>query len=280
MDNIKGIIQIIHGMSECKERYKDFINFYKQKGYIVFIEEHKYHGKKFANNLGAFNYDFNILIKDQIDFSYKLKKKYPDIPIYILGHSMGSFIAQEHMKTCSSIIKGYILAGSSYKPFFLWKFAKYFSLILDKFYKNKKADLIHKIIFLGYDSKFKKDNLKNSWLTRNIDSIKNYNKSNLTGFPYSSSFYKEFFFFLDQLYIKESCENISKNKPILIISGSLDPVGYFEKNVVSLYNYYLKQNFKNLTLKFFPNCRHELHNEINNIEIFNWILNWIKKADH
>ena len=234
MKNIKGIIQIIHGMSEYKGRYADFINFFKKNGYLVFIQEHKYHGESFFNNLGLFQDDFKILIEDQITFSKNLRKKYPDIPIYIFAHSMGSFIAQEHMKSCSSIIDGYILAGSSYKPFFLWKFARYFSVIFNKIYKNKRADLIQKIMFLGYDSKFKKDNIKNSWLTRNISSVKEYNDNPLTGFSYSSSFYKDFFHFLDTLYQKNSFNDIKRNEPILIISGSFDPVGNFETNVIFL----------------------------------------------
>lgn len=280
MENSNGIIQIIHGMSESKERYQDFINFFEKNNYLVFIKEHKYHGKKFINNLGIFQNNFNDLINDQILFSQQLRKKYPNIPIYIFAHSMGSFIGEEHMKTSSNIINGYIFAGSSYKPFFLWKFARYFSFLLDKIYKNKKAPLIHKIMFLGYNHKFKKDNLKNSWLTRNLNSIRNYNNNPLTGFVYSSNFYKDFFYFLDNLYEINSFKNISKNIPILFISGAYDPVGNFKKNVILLKNFYLNLNFSNLKLKFFENCRHELHNETNNIEIFNFILNWIKKADH
>jgi len=280
MKNINGIIQIIHGMSESKERYSDLVDFFEKNNYLVFIKEHKYHGKKFINNLGMFENDFETLVKDQILFSKQLIKKYPNIPIYIYAHSMGSFIGQEHMKTSSNIISGYIFAGSSYKPFFLWKFARYFSFFFNKLYKNKKAPFIHKIIFLGYNNKFKKDNLKNSWLTRNLNSVKEYNSNPLTGFIYSSSFYKNFFFFLDNLYNINSFENVRKNISILIISGSLDPVGNFKKNIISLKNFYFNLKFNNLKLKFFEDCRHELHNETNNTEIFNYILNWIKKADY
>lgn len=227
-----------------------------------------------------FQNDFETLVKDQISFSKQLIKKYPNTPIYIYAHSMGSFIGVEYMKTSSNIISGYIFAGSSYKQFFLWKFARYFSFFSNKLYKNKKSPLIHKLMFLGYDNKFKRDNLKNSWLTGNLNSVKDYNSNPLTGFIYSSSFYKDFFFFLDTLYNISSFKYIRKNIPILIVSGSLDPVGNFKKNIVPLKKFYLKLGFNNLKLKFFEDCRHELHNEKNNIEIFNYILNWIKKADY
>lgn len=281
MKKIKGVIQIIHGMSEYKGRYSNFINFFENNGYLVYIKNHPHHGKEalLKNNLGIFNNDFNLIIKNQILMSQSLKRKYPNLPLYIFGHSMGSFIAQEHMKFSDNIINGYIISGSSFKNIFSWKFAQYFSIILDKIYQNKTSHFFHKFIFLKYNCLYKnKKNIANTWLTRDKHSIISYNKNILTGFSYSSTFYKEFFYFLNNLYEKKTFLNVSKDKPILIIGGACDPVGNFSKSIIKLEQFYEKLNFNSVNLKIFEKCRHELHNEINKTEIFYFIKNWLEKG--
>lgn len=281
MKRVKGVIQIIHGMSEYKGRYSDFINFFKNNGYFVCIKNHPHHGKEalIENNLGIFNNDFNLVIKNQILMSQSLKRKYPNLPLYIFSHSMGSFIAQEHMKFSANIIDGYIISGSSFKNTFSWKFAKYFSIILDKIYKNKIPYFFHKLIFFKYNSLYKnKKNIVNTWLTRDIYSVISYNKNTLTGFSYSSNFYKEFFYFLNNLYKKKTFLNVPKNKSILVIGGARDPVGNFSKSLIKLKKFYENLNFNSVDLKIFKKCRHELHNEINKTEVFYFIKNWLEKG--
>lgn len=152
--NIKGIIQIIHGMSEHKERYLHFFNFFEKRGWKVIAENHIHHGE--LKKIGIFENDFYKIIENQTALTKNIKNKYPDIPIFIFGHSMGSFIAQEHMKKSSDIVTGYIFCGSCYEQKFLWKAGKYISFILDKIYKNRRVELIKKMIFFNSNGKIKK----------------------------------------------------------------------------------------------------------------------------
>ena len=132
MEHIKGIIQIIHGMSEHKDRYKHLFKYFSERGYLVVLKEHLHHGHNNIDQkkIGIFENDFNQLIIDQVNYTKELKKLYPETPIYILGHSMGSFIAQEHLKLCYNIVDGYIICGSCYKTPFLWKLAEYLSFFM------------------------------------------------------------------------------------------------------------------------------------------------------
>ena len=275
--NIKGIIQIIHGMSEHKERYLHFFNFFEKRGWKVIAENHIHHGE--LKKIGIFENDFYKIIENQTALTKNIKNKYPDIPIFIFGHSMGSFIAQEHMKKSSDIVTGYIFCGSCYEQKFLWKAGKYISFILDKIYKNRRAELIKKMIFFNSNGKIKKDKdfNKNSWLSRDKDEVKKYNEDKFCGFTYSSGFYKDFFLFLNNLYKKEYFKNVRRNIPVLIISGDMDFVGIYGKGVRQLEKFYKEINFKNIRCRLYKGARHELHNEINREEVFLDIEKWLGK---
>lgn len=279
MKHIKGIIQIIHGMSELKDRYKHLFKYFSERGYLVVLKEHLHHGHNNIDQekIGIFENDFNQLIIDQVNYTKELKKLYPETPIYILGHSMGSFIAQEHLKLCYNIVDGYIICGSCYKTPFLWKLAEYLSFFMNKIYKNKRAYFIKKLVFLNSNSKVKSEYFynENSWLSRDIEEVKTYCNDDLCDFTYSSSFYSDFFYFLNRLYLPTSFEKINRDLPIYIISGDMDPVGRYEKGVIQLNKFYKKLNFTNVQYKLYPNARHELHNEINRDEVFFNIEKWL-----
>ena len=281
MENIKGVIQIIHGMCEYKKRYIHFFNYFEKLGFKVEMLEHIHHGERAENpeKAGIFQNDFNKMIEDQINFTKELKEKYKNIPIIIFGHSMGSFIAQEHMKKCNDIVDMYILCGSCYEQKFLWKLGEWASFLLDKIYKNRRATIIRKMIFLNSNKKIKSKYYynENSWLSRDINEVKKYSEDKYCGFTYSSNFYKEFFIFLNNLYNKNDFEKIRKDIPILIISGDMDPVGLHKKGVLELVNFYREEGFKSLNFRLYKDARHELHNEINREEVFGDIRSWFIK---
>lgn len=278
---IKGVIQIIHGMSEHKNRYKHFFKYFTERGYLVFLYEHLHHGSNNSSQekIGIFENDFPDLIRDQIEYTKELKSRYNNLPLYVFGHSMGSFIGQEHMKSCFSIVDGYILCGSSFENKFLWKIAEILSKFMDKIYKNRRANFIRKLVFLNSNKKVKAEYYinENSWLSRDVNEVKNYSDDKMCGFTYSSSFYSGFFTFLNKLYKREDFISIPKDYPILIISGDMDPIGQYGKGVVKLEKFYLNMKFKNVSCFLYPDARHELHNEINRDEVFEDVEQWIEK---
>lgn len=116
---------------------------------------------------------------------------------------------------------------------------------------------------------------ENSWLSRDIEEVKTYCNDDLCDFTYSSSFYSDFFYFLNRLYLPTSFKDINRDLPIYIISGDMDPVGRYGKGVTQLKEFYERLNFKNVQYKLYPNARHELHNEINRDEVFFNIEKWL-----
>lgn len=275
----KGIVQIIHGMSEHSGRYLEFCKFLNKNKYIVVLIDHRSHGKIAYENkkLGLFYDSFQTLIEDQIIISKNIKKLYPKLPLFVLGHSMGSFIAQEHMKIFSHYIEGYIVMGSCGNNKIITKLGKRLFRIISKF-SDKPREIFNDIFFIGCNSKVKEeDKNKFSWLSRDKTSVDKYIKDPLSGFSYNPNFYYEFLLFLSNLYLKNSFTFLDKTKPILIISGEKDPIGLYGKGVKKIYSFYNNLGCVNLKLILYKESRHEILNEINKNEVYLDILQWVNK---
>ena len=274
-----GIIQIIHGMSEHSKRYLKFTEFLNKNNYIVVLSDHRGHGEKARENdsLGFFTGSFDTLVFDQINISREIKSLHPTLPIFILGHSMGSFIAQKHMKVYSKKTFNYIFMGSCFERKGITFLGKIIFKSISLLTKNPKK-IFNDIIFLGANSKIK-DSEKNSssWLSRDKKTVDTFLKDPCCGFSYTPKFYYNFLNFLSTLYEKNSFNFVNKKTPILIISGESDPIGLYGRGVKSLFNFYKSLGFKNLSLKLYKDSRHEILNEINKDEVYNDILNWINK---
>ncbi|MGL5655633.1 MAG: serine aminopeptidase domain-containing protein [Fusobacteriaceae bacterium] len=280
IENPRGVIQVIHGMGEHCARYENLAIFFEKKGYIVLGKNLKWHGETAKHNgeLGLCNGNFLEIVKEQIDISDEIKKLYPNLDKYILGHSMGSFVAQQCLKSNYEGIKGYIVQGSSYKQPLLWKFGEKLTNGLFKVIGNTPNNFFKKIIFFGNNSKYLKEKDKFSWLTRDKDSREKFKRDKLCDFNYSMKFYKEFFLFLNKLYIEQSFKEIPREMNLLISAGYDDPIGAYGSSIKKLYEFYKEMGFKNVDLNIIPEFRHELHNEIDREKYFEYLYEWLEKT--
>lgn len=279
VENPKGVVQIIHGMGEHSLRYDSTARWFNENGYIVYADDHRGHGYSADSleDLGSIEGGFEALVKDEKYMTDFILRIYPDLPVYILGHSMGSFIAQGHMAKLSNFVSGYILSGSCGKrgveTFLGWILSEF----IRKIFNNKKSAFIKKLMFLGYNRKVEEKRTLFDWLTRKEEIVKEYIEDPLCGFVYTSEFYSSFLKYLKNLYRKETFELSKKSIPIFIISGEADPVGLYGRGVKKLLKFYKKNHFSFLKMKLYTGARHEILNEINSIEVLEDIKKWMEK---
>lgn len=274
-----GIVQVIHGMSEYSKRYLGFATFLNKNGYVVVLSDHRGHGEDALKNgtLGIFSGSFDILVFDQVNISKNLKEQFPDLPFYVLGHSMGSFIAQKHMKVYSKEKFSYIFMGSCYERKFMTFIGKVLFKSISLLTDNPRK-IFNNIIFFGTNSRVKdKNKNSSSWLSRDPKTVQEFLDSPYCGFSYTPKFYYNFLDFLSKLYNKDSFNFINRETPILIISGEDDPIGLYGIGVKSLYHFYLSLGFKKISLKLYKNCRHEILSELNKEQVYEDILHWLEK---
>ena len=188
---------------------------------------------------------------------------------------MGSFIAQEFIKYYSSSIDAVILSGSS-KAGLLHKSGNLVAKLLFSWAKGGKQNhFLNKLSFGSFNKAFKPNRTAFDWLTRDDEQVDKYIDDPLCGYVCTTGFFKGFFGGLAKL--NKNVNLIDKNLPIYIMSGAKDPVGNFGKDVIGLYNMYVKYDITTVDIKLYENGRHEMLNEINKNEVYLDILSWIKK---
>lgn len=279
--NPKGVVQISHGMAEHARRYDNFASFLNKNGYIVFADDHRAHGMTSTkqSTKGVKGYHKGDIyfdtVRDEVAITDYLKEKY-NLPVIYLGHSYGSMVGQRYIQM-EHKASGVVLSGSAMMKGPLLSAGAAISKMQ---YKTKggevKADLLDKMSFGSYNKPFKKEG-PFSWLSRDHEQVKKYIFDEQCGYVMSISFFKHFLNGLKESYRPENLAKINKDLPIAIFSGDKDPVGGNGKLVNALHDQYKNLGVKNLSVKLYPDARHEILNEINNDEVYKDVLGAIDK---
>ncbi|TDT72266.1 alpha-beta hydrolase superfamily lysophospholipase [Hypnocyclicus thermotrophus] len=276
----KAIVQIIHGMAEHAKRYDEFAKFLNENGYSVYATDHRGHGETLESNemLGEIGKDgFNKMIEDEILLTEIIKKENNNLPVYVLGHSMGSFILQEYVIRNSKNIRKAIFSGSCGKMGLELNFGKIIAKLEMGNNKVKPSKIIDFLNFGMFNLKFKNKKTKQDWLNRDEKEVEKYIKDPLCGGIFPSQFYYYFYDGLIKLKDLSRLNNINKNLEIYIFSGEMDPVGQFGKGVKRLYDAYKNTGIKDVSMKLYRDGRHEMLNELNKQEVYRDILEFFKK---
>lgn len=267
----KGIIQIVHGMQEHGLRYDYTCKELNKHGFTCLVSDLRGHGKtaKSIEDLGKNQEDiFASTVRDQEIISRYLKNKYPDLPLYIFGHSYGSFITQKYIQVCN-IAKKAIICGTTNGDNMLMKFGRIIAWLTKlKNGKHGKATLIEKMSLNSYGKGFE----NNNWLSRDESVWDKYCQDEYCGTPFPVSFYASLFANMSKL--NKGIKDIPKDTKIFLIYGSADPVGSQGKEIEKLYKKYKKANL-DTTIKAYENGRHEILNETNKDEVLADIINFL-----
>lgn len=271
-----GVVQILHGMCEHKERYYDFMKYLKDNGYTVVIHDHRGHGKSINEKyvLGYFGDNKDILVEDALLVTKYIKEKYPNLNITLFGHSMGSLVARRYISLFDNEIDKLILCGTpTYNP--LSKVGVLLANIVGLIKGNySRSKLLNNLSLGNYSKKF--DN-PNDWLSTNKEIIKKYSADKDCGFVFTVNGFKMLFKIMDNVYKKKEYKLNNKNLPIFIIGGADDPVINGENKFNHLKNFLKEVGYNKVQSKMYKGLRHELLNEVSNDKIYKDILNFIQK---
>jgi alpha-beta hydrolase superfamily lysophospholipase len=278
---IKGVVQIVHGMAEHCMRYREFAEFLTQEGYIVYAHDHRGHGLSVSEDeeqgFVHTNDGFMKLVEETHMVTEFIKKNEKNKKIFILGHSMGSFVTRKYIQIYDKDVVGVIISGTGDSQGILGVvgkgIAKSISGVKGKKYKSK---LLDDMSFGSYNNKFKPVRTKMDWLSRDEKQVDMYIKDEACGFICSAWTYVDI---LNGISMVSSKKNIKKTRnelPILFISGEKDPVGNGGKGVRKVYEKYYCAGLQ-VQLKLFSEARHEILNETNKEEVYKYILEWIDK---
>lgn len=281
----KAVVQIAHGMSETAKRYEYFAQELTKNGYIVYINDHRGHGKtaKDLDNVGylAEKDGFNCLVKDMNTLTNIIKEENNDIPIYLFGHSMGSFASQRYIMEYGQNIDGLILSGSNGDHGFILNIAeKVIGFEIKKHGRRYRSKFIDSLIFGGNNRGFKHSRTDFDWLSRDEKEVDKYIQDPYCGVLFTTGFFYDFVKGLKELEDSNNLKKVPQNLPIFILSGDRDPVGKDGKGVLSLRDRYINLGVKDVSCKLYKDGRHEMLNEINKDEVIKDILGWLDKVKY
>ncbi len=280
-EHIKAVIQVAHGMQEYINRYDKMAEYLTGYGFMIVGNDHLGHGRtvKSRDELGYFaeGNASDILVKDMYRLTRRIKKIFPNKQIYLLGHSMGSFLTRKYIMTYGKAIDGVILCGTGRQPEVVIVAAYLLSDILSRIYGDKhRSKFINKLAFGSYNRKIgPKDT--GDWLTKNQKVVDAYYRDPYCNFVFTLNGFKTLFRTIMYIQNPANYEKTPKDLPMHIISGTDDPVGNYGKGVKKVYEWYKDIGMEYLTMKLYNNDRHELFNETDAEYVCRDVARWIEK---
>ncbi len=277
---VKGIVQISHGMAEHSNRYARFAMELCKHGYAVYISDHLGHGKSVdnENELGFFGDNgAQSVVEDLKKLTDIARSEYPDVPFYLFGHSMGSFIARAYIAKYGHLIDGAVICGTSgANPAASMgiALAKHFEKTKGKLYRSS---FLNSVAFGTYNKRTEK-RTDFDWLSRDTKEVDKYIADDMCGFCFTTNGFKTLFTLLNQVSKKLWYKTVPSELPILLISGENDPVGEYGKGIKQVFADLKKSGHINVIVKLYPEARHELLNELNRDEVTSDIIGWLDKT--
>ncbi len=274
------ILQIVHGMAEYIERYEEMAQYFAEKGILVTGEDHLGHGKSVSKD-GTYGYFCKqdpamVVVRDVHRLKKMTQEDYPGIPYVILGHSMGSFILRNYLFRYGTGIQGAIICGSGSKPQGLVKVCKVLAAIQKVLFSDKhEAKLLDKLAFGGYHKKIASPKTAFDWLCRDEKVVDAYVKDKLCGFTFTVNGFQTLFELLYRMNQTSNLAQMPKQLPIFFIAGEEDPVGDYGAGVKKACEDFEKAGMEQLSMKLYPNDRHEILNELDKWQIYEDIYPWI-----
>ncbi|MCR5784976.1 MAG: lysophospholipase [Eubacterium sp.] len=279
----QAVIQFVHGMAEHIERYDNFFEFLTEQGFIVYGDNHIGHKDSVLSDddLGYFceSDGWKCLVKDEHRLTSIIKKEHPDKKLFIYGHSMGSFITRAYITQYADEVCGAVISGSAGKNPALGAGKKVTSLITKLKGKRHRSGLITAMMFGSYNKRYKNVKSPYAWLTRDEKVVEEYEADKYSGFMFTTSAYMDLMNILDFVTEDAWYDKVPKSLPMLFIAGEMDPVGNWGQGYVEIDEKFSKRNMDDVTVRLYPEMRHELHNEIGKEKVWNDVTDWIKERN-
>ena len=275
----RGIVHIAHGMAEHSARYARLAERLNRAGWLVQANDHRGHGLSapMPADLGhvADHDGWRRLIDDQLELLEAARAEHPGAKLVLIGHSMGSFMAQQILGERPTLVDAALLSGSDGKPLGAARVGRLVVKIERlRLGPRGKSKLIGKMTFGAFNKRFAPNRTEFDWLSRDPGEVDAYVTDPFCGFDCSTQFWADLLAALRDIATPGVRHAIAEDLPVLILSGDRDPVG---ANLAELIAGYRAAGLKRLTVKFYPDGRHEMLNETNRDEVMNDIADWLER---
>ncbi|MFE8069709.1 lysophospholipase [Marinobacteraceae bacterium S3BR75-40.1] len=282
-DHHRGYIHICHGMAEHAGRYATLAATLCEQGWTVVAHHHRGHGQQSSDPMQGHYADKDGWSKVTGDVRLVqdfLRKRSPDSPRVILGHSMGSFIAQGYLiNHPDPDLAALVLSGSNYDPRNKLRALRMVAR-LEAWRHGARgvSPLLHTLTFGTFAKQLNDGRTEFDWLSRDTAAVDAYIADPGCGFDCTAGLWRDLAEGLWQINQLENLAKIRSDLPILIFAGDKDPVGHFGKGPARLAEAYRKSGHSQVELQLYPGMRHESLNERHREQVFDDLSEWLDKV--
>ena len=275
----RAIVQLCHGMCEHIGRYDDFARFLAENGIYVVGNDHLGHGLsvRSAEDLGYFTEkDGDLcLLKDIHKLRRMTEQRFPGVPYFMLGFSMGSFLLRQYIGRCGKRLAGAVIMGTGSPKTAATRGGRALCRSIAVFkgwhFRSQKVD--SKVIG-KYSQAFMPYRTKADWLTKDEAIVDDFIADPLCGFCFTLNGYYSLFLAAEDAQDPQVIAEIPKDLPMLLISGDQDPVGDFGKGVREAFRSYQTAGIIDLEIKLYENDRHSILCELDKGDVYDYLLRW------
>jgi alpha-beta hydrolase superfamily lysophospholipase len=277
----KAVVMLSHGMAEHSGRYDRLGAALAEEGFALYAHDQRGHGRTAAHGVLGHYADkdgWNKVVGDLAALSASIGQRHPGAPVFLLGHSMGSYIAQAYLLHHSASVQGAVLSGSNFQPVSLYRTAAVVAR-LERWRQGPtgRSALIEFLSFGSFNNKFKPVRTPFDWLSRDPQEVDAYVIDPLCGFRCTNQFWLDMLGGLQQISKASNLAQIDKSLPILIMGGECDPVSE-GKRLKDLADALTGTDHHAVSLKIYPQARHEILNETNREGVTRDLLAWLDQA--
>lgn len=279
---VKAILQIAHGMVEYIDRYDKFATFLCENGILVTGNDHLGHGDSVLSkeDWGYFceKEGYLRVLDDMHILTTLTKKEYPDVPYFLLGHSMGSFFARLYLIKFGQELNGCIVMGTGQQsPATIQAGKVLCKMIAANKGWHHRSKTVNATAIGSYNKKWEPSQTHCDWLTKDNSIVEAYSKEPRNQFVFTLNGFYNLFSCIGEIIKKENLVKMPKQVPVLITSGADDPVGEFSKAPKIVYQVFKDVGMQDVEIKLYDNDRHEILNETDNEVVYQDLYNWINK---
>ena len=278
---VQAVLQISHGVAEHILRYESFAEYLTARGFAVVGHDHLGHGQSVAEGSARLYFgpkgSWNWVV-DDIDRRRNLaKEKFPQVPYFLLGHSMGSFLARTYLIRYPGAVDAAVIMGTGQMSPAIIAGGKAVAVEeARRVGEDRTSPLVDKLAFGAYNKRFAPNRTGFDWLSLNQDNVDRYIADPLCGGNATIGLFREMLGGLSFIAKPENLKRMNLNIPVLFISGEMDPVGDCGKGVKRAYESFRKAGVRDVSLKLYPELRHEILNETCRETVYADILQWLE----
>ena len=273
-----AILQLVHGIAEYMPRYDDFAGFLNSKGLLVVAEDHMGHGR--SNGTRArlcFEGGWTAAVDDTYELMRLTRQEFPDLPYFLFGHSMGSFMARTLLyRYPEEKLRAAIICGTAWQPSVVLAAGKALCAVEKKrLGPTGHSPMLTRLMFGAYNNHFRPVKTPNDWICSNPDVVARYTSDPLCGEEATVSLASDMLTGISMNQKRKNLNAMPKELPILFIAGKSDPVGNMGKGVERTYREFQQIGMQEVSIHLYDG-RHEILNEDNHAEIYEDVWSFIR----